>query len=430
MNRLRGLKALVHDAVDRVTDLVGEGHESTARNVMRVTDQVPVVAQPARAVNTVRRVVTTGVLGSVKLVNRAVEAVTDAGLDALGVPDDAAALVPAVPLRSDAMRSAAVIGDAAIALVNAGVGDYLAREQNGLDMGMAFRCGDFYVASEPAAIEAALPVRRRKVALYVHGLGTSEWCWCLESLAYHGDAGTTFGVLLERDLGFTPVYLRYNTGRHVSENGRRLAHALERFVSAYEGTLDGPIEELALIGHSMGGLVLRSACHYASQEGLGWLAHVRRVISLGTPHQGAPLEKLGNVLTGVLGAIDLPGTQIPARILEARSAGIKDLRHGSLVDEDWLGKDPDALVDDDTRRTIPLLPNVAYHFVSATVTRDPEHPLGRVIGDMLVRVPSASGPTTSEQHFAIETARFGGVMHHELQNHPAIYEVVKKACAT
>jgi pimeloyl-ACP methyl ester carboxylesterase len=211
-----------------------------------------------------------------------------------------------------------------------------------------------------------------------------------------------------------------------------------------------PIEEIALVGHSMGGLVVRSACHYGSEHGdsggasAPWLAHVRRVFCLGSPHRGAPLEKLGNVLTGVLGAIDLPGTLIPARILEGRSAGIKDLRHGSLLDEDWAGRDPDALLDEG-RREVPLLPGVAYHFVSATVTRDPEHPLGRVIGDLLVRVPSALAPgvgvsgvgategarseVRSEQRFEIETQRFGGVMHHQMQNHPAIYEVLRSALA-
>jgi pimeloyl-ACP methyl ester carboxylesterase len=208
----------------------------------------------------------------------------------------------------------------------------------------------------------------------------------------------------------------------VSSNGRLLASELQRFVDAYPV----PIEDLTLIGHSMGGLVVRSACHYASEEKRSWVDRVRHVVCLGTPHEGAPLEKLGNVVTGLLGAIDLPGTQVTARILEGRSAGIKDLRHGSLVDEDWLGRDPDALLED-AKREVPLLPNASYHFVSATVTRDPAHPLGHLIGDLLVRVPSSSGPRALERKFPIETSPFGGVMHHQLQNHPAIYAVVRRA---
>ncbi len=426
MRRWRGLKALVHDAVDRTTDLVGVGHESTARVVLGVTDRVEPLARPARLVDAVRRVSTFGVLSAVKLVNRTFETVSDAGLDLAAKSGHATmeGTLAAVPMRSDAVRSASWVGDAALGLVNAVVGDHLAERGNGLDLGMAFRIADTYVPLEAEAIARALPTPSRKVALFVHGLATTEWSWCLESLAYHGNAGVSFGSLLEKDLGFTPVWLRYNTGRRVSSNGRQLATDLQRFVDAYPV----PIEELALIGHSMGGLVLRSACHYAAEGGQPWVELVRHVVCLGTPHQGAPLEKLGNVVTGLLGAIDLPGTQVTARILEGRSAGIKDLRHGSLVDEDWLGRDPDALMAEQ-QREVPLLPNATYHFVAATVTSDPEHPVGRLIGDLLVRPPSSGGPVPIRRTFAIETSRFGGVMHHQIQNHPAIYEVVRRALA-
>ena len=426
MRRWRGLKSLVHQAVDRTVDLVGEGHESTARNVIRVTDALPSVRDPARTVDAIRRLGTRGVLGTIKVVNRAVEVVTDAGLDAVearsgGAPSPT--LVPAVPMRSDVLKTAEWIGDAGLGLVNAALGDHLHDADNGLDLGMFFRAGDHYVLSlDRATLAEALPSASPRVVLFVHGLGTTEWSWCLESAAYHGDPRASFGSLLARDLGITPIWLRYNTGRHVSTNGRALSRALEDFVDGYPV----PVEELVLVGHSMGGLVVRSACHYASEHGARWLSRVRRVISLGSPHKGAPLAKLGAVLTTVLGAIDLPGTLVVSRILEGRSAGIKDLRHGALVDEDWLGRDPDAL-DAKGASEIPLLPGVAYSFLSATVTRDPEHPLGRLIGDLLVRIPSSEGLAVEKRAFAIETERFGGVMHHQLQNHPAVYDVVRAA---
>jgi pimeloyl-ACP methyl ester carboxylesterase len=422
MKRLRGLKSLVHEAVDHTVDLVREGHESTSRSVMRITDVTP-LAKSARLVDAIRRLGTDSVLGTIKLVNRGVEAVTDVGLDVVerSRPGEAPELEPAVPMRSDAVTSGVWVGDAALGLLNAAVGDTLGRRNNGLDLGLRLRAGDHYV--EPEALRRALTRPSRRAALFVHGLGTTEWSWCLEAAAYHGDPGATFGSRLERDLGITPLWLRYNTGRHVSENGRALAAFLERVVNGYPGTLD----ELILVGHSMGGLVIRSACHYASETRLPWLAKVRRVFCLGSPHLGAPLEKAGNVLTNVLGAVDHPATIVGARLLGARSSGIKDLRHGSLVDEDWLGRDPDALVDDGRRAEVPLLPDVAYHFVSATVTADPEHALGHLVGDLLVRVPSASGPVMRESHFAIETRRFGGVLHHQLQNHPAVYEVLRAA---
>jgi pimeloyl-ACP methyl ester carboxylesterase len=424
--KLLGLKALVHDAVDKTVELVREGHESTSRAVLRVTDRIEPLAAPARTVDAIRRLGTDGVLGTIRVVNRGVEAATDVGLAlaarAAAADEPHEPLEPAVPMRSDALGTGAVIADAAEALVNAVVGDHLVQRDNGLDVGMRLRAGDFYVPLERDALGRALPAPTGRVALFVHGLGTTEWCWCLEADHYHGDPTATFGSLLARDLGITPLYLRYNTGRHVSENGRALAALLASLRDAYPA----PIDELVLIGHSMGGLVVRSACHYGREASAPWLGLVRRVFCLGAPHRGAPLEKVGNVLTGVLGAIDHPATLIPARVLEGRSAGIKDLRHGSLVDEDWLGRDPDALIDA-PRTEVSLLDDVAYHFVSATVTEDPEHPLGRLIGDLLVRVPSASGPLQREEHFAIETARFGGVLHHQLQNHPAVYQVIRRA---
>ncbi|MBN8616134.1 MAG: alpha/beta fold hydrolase [Deltaproteobacteria bacterium] len=447
MKRLRGLKALVHDAIDVTTHLVREGHESTSRAVMRVTDRIEPLAAPARGVDQVRRVSTDAVLGTIRLVNRGVEVVTDLGIDLAErarerrAIDDAveAALEPAVPMRSDVLDTGAWIGDAAIALVNAAVGDHLGKRDNGLDLGMSARIGDHYVDlrsdQAKAAITTALArvgqAPSSRVVVFVHGLGTTEWSWCLEAAAYHGDPTATFASMLHRDLGTTAVLVRYNTGRHVSENGRGLASLLSDLVAAYPT----PIEELVLVGHSMGGLVLRSACHYGQKADAPWLAHVRRVFCIGSPHGGAPLEKFGNVLTGVLGAIDLPGTLVPARILEGRSAGIKDLRHGALLDEDWMGRDPDALLDEG-RADVPLLPNVAYHFVAATLTRDPAHPLGRMIGDLLVRVPSAqrhgtpgraSQDAVREETFEIDTQHFGGVLHHQMQNHPAIYAVLRDA---
>lgn len=431
MRRWRGLKALVHDAVDRTTELVEEGHESTSRSVMKVLGAIEPLAEPARFVDGVRRVATKGVLGTIRTVNRAVEVVTDVGLDAAAHAarsrsGELAEPESAVPMRSDATRSLAWASDAALGVVNGAIGDTLHARANGLDLGMSLRHHDAYVELEREALARAIPGATPRVAVFVHGLMTTEWSWCLESAAYHGDPSASFGSLLARDLGYTPLFVRYNTGRHVSENGRLLARQLERLLHAYPI----PIEELLLVGHSMGGLVVRSACHYAAAEQLAWPAHVRRVFCLGSPHHGAPLEKLGQLAAALLGAIDTPGTRIPARLIEGRSAGIKDLRNGALVDEDWLGRDPDALREDDAARDVPLLDHVAYHFVSATLTTDPAHPLGQLVGDLLVRVPSASGSRLTQRTFPIDTRHHGGVLHHQLQNHPAVYDQLRAACAS
>jgi triacylglycerol lipase len=438
MKLWRGLKALVHDAVDVTVDLVQEGHESAARTAMRVLEQIEPLAGPARVVNEIRRVSTAGVLASVRVVNRAVQQVTDVGLDAaehlaheFAEPrreDDADArdggVATAVPMRSDVIGTLGWVGDAALGAINGVVGDHLHARENGLDLGLSFRYGDGEVPLDAAGLRRAIPDATSKLCVFVHGLGATEWSWCLNAAEYHGDAGANFGTLLHRDLGYTPVFARYNTGRHVSHNGRLLAERLDALLAAYPV----PVDELILIGHSMGGLVVRAACAVAHADGRAWLARLSRVFCLGAPHQGAVLEKVGNVAAAVLGAFDLPGTRIPARILNGRSAGIKDLRFGYVVDEEWLDQDPDALLANN-RRKVPLLDGVGYYFISATLTRDPAHPLGRLVGDLLVRVPSASELGTRHGEFQIATQCFGGVMHHQLQNHPDVYAQIRRACA-
>jgi pimeloyl-ACP methyl ester carboxylesterase len=416
MGRIRAIKQLVHDAVDLTVKLVEEGHESAARNVMRALGWIEPIAGPARLINEIRRASTSGVLGSVRLVNRTVERLLDAGL----VDIDERAPSP-IPMRSDAMGSGPWFVDSTIAALNGAVGDYLHRQTNELDLGMKLRHRDAYLALERDELAALITEPTPRCAIFVHGLGASEWSWCWNAVSNHGSPEVNFGTLLHDDLGYVPFFARYNSGRHVSENGRLLAAAVQRLHEAYPA----PLEEILLIGHSMGGLVVRSACHYAQTEGRTWVERVRRVFSLGSPHQGAPAEKASHLAGAILHSIDLPSTRIPAELLRRRSSGIKDMRLGSVVDEDWLGRDPDALSADGCAE-VPLLDSVAYHFLSATVTRDPEHPLGQLVGDILVRVPSASGPVMRGGDFAIRTRSYGGVLHHELQNHPDVYAQIRQ----
>ncbi len=428
MRRIRGIRDLVHDAVDLTVDLVEEGHESSARNVKRALSWIEPLAGSVELVDDIRRLSTAGVLGSIRAVNRLTRFLLDAGFEISAVRAILVSLeergAAPVPMRSDAFGTALWWGDAATAALNGVIGDNMHRRSNGLDIGTRLRHDDVYL--EPGAYELRSRIAEPsgKVAVFVHGLAASEWSWCWNAEAYHGDPSANFGSLLRKDLGYEPFFARYNTGRHVSENGRLLAERLEELTALYPA----PVEEIALVGHSMGGLVLRSACHQAKASGHAWVSRVRRVFCLGTPHRGAPLEKFGNLATAVLGGIDHPATLIPGALLRRRSAGIKDLRHGSLVDEDWLGRDPDALAGS-VGSQVPLLDDVAYHFVSAAVTRDTEHPLGQIVGDVLVRVPSASGPLLKERTFTIETRCYGGVLHHELQNHPDVYALVRAACA-
>ena len=212
-------------------------------------------------------------------------------------------------------------------------------------------------------------------------------------------------------------HVRYNTGRHISENGRSLSELLEALVAAWPVE----VERIALVGHSMGGLVSRSACHYASAEGARWVGLVRHVVSLGTPHMGAPLEQAVHVLTAGFGLA--PEVRPFGGFLRRRSAGIRDLRHGSLVDEDWEARDPDALKAA-ALTEVPLLEGADHCFVAATITRSRRHPLGRLLGDVLVLEASASG-RSRDRHLPFKEEHgmhLGGAHHLALLNHPEVYE--------
>jgi pimeloyl-ACP methyl ester carboxylesterase len=185
------------------------------------------------------------------------------------------------------------------------------------------------------------------------------------------------------------------------------------------------VEQIALVGHSMGGLVARSAAHQADAGGHRWTGRVSHVISLGTPHLGAPLEQGAHRASVALHK--LPETRMFAGLLRRRSAGIRDLRHGSLVDDDWQGRDPEALRAAACQE-VPLLAGATHCFVSASLTRDPRQLVGRLAGDSLVLVPSASGRGRARR--IPFDARYGhhvGPTHHlALLNHPEVYERLRE----
>jgi pimeloyl-ACP methyl ester carboxylesterase len=288
-------------------------------------------------------------------------------------------------------------------------GDALEEAGSPLAQPMAVRVEGRPVPPEAATIAAAFPDATPRIVIFLHGLMETERSWQL-------GGGATYGARLAADLGCTPVQVRYNSGRHVSENGRSLAELLEALTAAWPV----PVDDVALVGHSMGGLVARSACFHAAEDGATWVRRVRHVVSLGTPHMGAPLEQAVHYASAALHAV--PETRPLGRYLRRRSAGIRDLRRGSLVDEDWRERDPDALRAAACRE-VPLLDGATHCFVTATVTRSPRHPVGRLIGDCLVLVPSASGRSRTRRiPFRDEDGLHVARAHHfALLNHPAVY---------
>jgi pimeloyl-ACP methyl ester carboxylesterase len=308
-------------------------------------------------------------------------------------------------------------GRFAQAAINAIVGDQLEERASDVRIEMAVRrrSRDLPLQAEPVA--RAFPSATPRIAVFVHGLGEDDGAWRLRA----DRAGGTYGSRLQADLGFTPVHLRYNTGLHISENGRRLARLLDDLLAAWPI----PVEELLLVGHSMGGLVIRAACHDASSSERTWLANVRHVVFLGSPHLGAPLEKIVNA--GAWGLGIAPESRAFANVLNTRSAGIKDLCFGYVCDEDWCDCDAGALLQN-KRRALPPHESITCHHVAATLTTRDRHPIGFAAGDLLVRHASAAGVGIQA---ARRTARhFGRRTHFDLLNDPEVYAHMRDCIAS
>jgi hypothetical protein len=340
---------------------------------------------------------------------------------AIAVAGGAARRAARVAAKGDEDLRPGSPADLAIAALNGFAGDRLAHTGNPLATIMGLRHRGRNVALERGALAATFRKASPRLAVFVHGLACNESLWRLHAERHYGNRHTTYGSRLQTDLGYTPLYVRYNSGLHVSDNGRQLAQLLDRVVTAWPV----PVDELAVVGHSMGGLVSRSGCLYAQEAAHDWVRLVRHVVFLGSPHLGAPLEKAANVAAWLLGRSDI--TRPFADALNARSLGVKDLRFGSLRDEDWQGVDLDALLVNHTGQ-VPLLEGAAHYFVAATVTRDPRHPLGVAIGDLLVREASAYGRgRVRRTQFSLNNGRHFGPMHHfDLLNHPDVYEQMRR----
>ena len=315
-------------------------------------------------------------------------------------------------VRSDDAPSIAdtPAGRLALGALNGLWGDRLSRESSPLAAEMAVRRGGRDVPLDADSLARAFPDASPRIVVFVHGLCETEGAWRLGA-----ERHMPYGDRLRSELGYAPVYVGYNSGLHISENGRRLARLLD------ELTDNWPVQvaEVALIGHSMGGLVARGACHYASAG--SWREQVRHVFTLGAPHRGAPLELAANAACHA--ASRLPETRPFVTPIKIRSAGVKDLGYGYVVDEDWDGHDPDAFWTN-TGTVVPFLASANHYFVSATLSREPDARLGRLMGDLLVlhRSAWAQGHRSERLQFPVhQYSHVGGVTHFDLLNHPAVY---------
>jgi pimeloyl-ACP methyl ester carboxylesterase len=282
--------------------------------------------------------------------------------------------------------------------VNGLIGDRLVRERPRLAIPMAVRAHGHDVPLDGDGLADAFPDATDRVVVFLHGLCENESYW-----NRHRDAlGTTYGEALATE-GWTPVFLRANTGLGLRENGVALAALMQRLVTAWPRKVD----RVALVGHSMGGLIVRAAGAVATpDDARPWTVLVSDVVTLGTPHLGAPVAR--GIGHGSRGLARLPETAAFGRILDWRSLGVHDLVAGLAED-------------------VPPLPRARYRLVAATLTESQRHPVGHLVGDLLVRVPSAYGRDRygAELFPGADVLHVGRTDHFGLLNHPKVHRALR-----
>jgi pimeloyl-ACP methyl ester carboxylesterase len=364
---LRSLGRAVAEASSGVVLTAGDVHAAVTR---RVAAALP---RPARCVAEGQGALAAAIYRTVAAAHRL-------------VPVAAAKVAEAVVPAGESALTRSPTGQAVVCALNGLWGDHLAARHGALAVRAAVRSGCADVAADARAVAAAFPDATARLAVFLHGLAESESVW-------RRGGRPTYGDLL-RDDGITPVYVRYNSGLTIAANGASVSELLEQLVRTWPVR----VEELHLVGHSMGGLVVGSACHQAKLDDRAWLPAVRTVVTLGTPHLGAPLAKAVWLTESLLSRF--PEAQPLARVLAARSVGIQGLR---------------------SRLEFPVLPHATYRLVAATVTRDPRHPAALLIGDGLVGVSSAwhRGRTGWTAGVGAQI-HLGDAHHFSLLNHPQI----------
>ena len=305
-----------------------------------------------------------------------------------------AALSKAAPLITERFGTPASSPEreAVLSAINGVLGDQLLATANPLTITMSLRHEGKPLLLDKAVLAQRLPNASGKLLVVLHGLCMNDLQW---TAGGKNDVAYNHADMLAKALGYTPVYLYYNTGLHTSVNGQQFANVLEQLLQVWPQ----PVEDLTLLVHSMGGLVSRSACHAAEQTKMAWRSKLKNIVFLGTPHHGAPLERVGNWIDRTLGSNLV--TKPFAAIGQIRSSGITDLRYGHVLESSWLvdGKEVDRFArSPDSREPLPLPAGVNCFTVAATTSSEASPLKDALIGDGLVPLRSALGQHDEAPH--------------------------------
>jgi pimeloyl-ACP methyl ester carboxylesterase len=297
-------------------------------------------------------------------------------------------------------------------ILNGMIGDYLAQHANPLAIKMGlYDQSDRLIFDESLGTQLAEHELSNKVVILAHGLTNLETIWNFrqEPTPRHTAQLVNYGTKLQDEFGYTPFYVRYNTGLPIESNGHQFSEMLQQFQQHYPTD----IEELVLVGFSMGGLVLRYAQKHAIDSGEDWVQSLAKCIYIGTPHEGAPLEKIVDIASNVVRKVPLDYVNHWAEWLDIRSQGVKDLRHGLKHSQ---GKD-------ELGQCGSFYPNAEHYFVSGSIGNEKDSLSGKVFGDTLVRqgsaAPQARPTDSSHTHFA-------SLDHLSLAHSEMVYQQIKQ----
>ncbi len=389
-----GYAPVVKAGVAATVQTVHDMHHAISDTAFDGLQRLPGLAGPARLVQGVHDAISQGVYAAVRHGSGALMSMAGVAEQLVGDPSGSA---PSAQGRELALRSA----------LNGVFGDALAQAGSSLSVRMGFH-------HEGAPLELTAPGLaglRERVCIFIHGLACDEQSWRRPSAAWQGSDwqhtlppgdAVHYGALLAHEADVSALYLRYNTGLAVADNARQLADQLQQLLDAAPAR----VREFVLVGHSMGGLVARGTCELAAVEKLAWLSQVRLLVCLGTPHQGAMLEQWGHLTSLALGLSKV--TQPLARVANARSQGIKDLRHG----RGRKGR----------RNTAAAPAALGLRFITALLGDESDSMMGSLVGkafgDGLVLPHSAADDGLVGDVQRVELAGLG---HMALLNHPRVY---------